>query len=78
MSDENKQPLEYDSVLGGIEGVKRKLESKDDRIKIAALKQALNYGDQGLDLVIRGLDSENFAIQKAAYCLIILLYITLK
>ena len=70
MSDESKQPLEYDAVLGGIEGVKRKLESKDDRVKIAALKQALNYGDRGLDLVIRGLDSESFAIQKAAYCLL--------
>ncbi len=38
MSNDNKQPLEDDAILGGIEG----LELKEDRIKIATLKQALN------------------------------------
>ncbi|MEL6459182.1 MAG: hypothetical protein AAFX46_18070 [Cyanobacteria bacterium J06636_27] len=45
-------PLPDSVVLGGIEGVKRRFASKVVEVRIAALRDALNYGDAGLDLVI--------------------------
>lgn len=40
-------------VLGGIQSVKNRLKSAATfDIKIAALEDAMNYGDEGLDLVI--------------------------
>jgi hypothetical protein len=41
-----------DAVLGGIEGVKRRLASAVVEQRIAALTKALKYGQAGLDLVI--------------------------
>jgi len=68
MSDENKP--QDDSVSEDLEQVKKQLESKQDSLKIAALKNALNYGDRGLDLVISALRSDKFTLQKAAYSLL--------
>ncbi len=58
MNDEDKKPREYDLVLGGnnpplnalvlggIEGVKLRFsKAKSDEDKIAALKDALKYGE---------------------------------
>ena len=63
------QPKEYDAVLGnqaleglvlgGIEGVKRRWVSSSVDQRIAALSEALNYGDAGLDLVIQALQDES-------------------
>src|SRR4028118_2310450 len=64
-------------VLGGIEGVKSRfdrsklpdcLASIDQRI--TALKDALNYGEAGLDLVIQALDYAEWFIHQAAYSLL--------
>ena len=64
-------------VLGGIEGVKSRfntstspdcLASIDKRI--TALKDALNYGEAGLDLVIQALDDAEWYIHQAAYSLL--------
>lgn len=65
-----KQPREFDAVLGGknpppvddvvlggIEGVKNRLKSSDMELQIAALSDALNYGDVGIHLVIEALHS---------------------
>jgi len=42
------------AVLGGIQGVKARLNSANPiEVKIAALKDALNYGEAGLDIVIK-------------------------
>jgi formylglycine-generating enzyme required for sulfatase activity len=78
-----QQPREYDAVLGGnspflegaavlggIEGVKLRLQNPDAKVRIAALEQALNYGEQGLDLVIAGLKDESWDIQNAAYLIL--------
>ncbi|MFM6002090.1 MAG: SUMF1/EgtB/PvdO family nonheme iron enzyme, partial [Sphaerospermopsis kisseleviana] len=78
-----QQPLEYDAVLGGnspsiesaavlggIEGVKLRLQNSDAKVRIAALEQALNYGEQGLDLVIAGLNDQSWDIQNAAYLIL--------
>ena len=75
-----QQPREYDAVLGGnslslegavvlggIEGVKLRLQNPDAKVRIAALEQALNYGEQGLDLVIAGLKDESVEVQIQTY-----------
>ncbi|MBW4682614.1 MAG: hypothetical protein KME19_21345 [Microcoleus vaginatus WJT46-NPBG5] len=48
------------AVLGGIEGVKSRLANGYINQKIAALKEAINYGQEGLYLIIQSLDSETY------------------
>ncbi|BDA76180.1 hypothetical protein CAL7716_103460 (plasmid) [Calothrix sp. PCC 7716] len=72
MSTEQNQPREFDvvlggetppplggAVLGGIEGVKNRLASTDIEAHITALNEALNYGNIGIDFVIKELDSKS-------------------
>ncbi|MFN6156240.1 MAG: SUMF1/EgtB/PvdO family nonheme iron enzyme [Dolichospermum sp.] len=66
----NSPSLEGAAVLGGIEGVKLRLQNPDSKVRIAALEQAMNYGEQGLDLVIAGLKDESWDIQNAAYLIL--------
>jgi formylglycine-generating enzyme required for sulfatase activity len=66
----NSPSLEGAAVLGGIEGVKLRLQNPDSKVRIAALEQALNYGEHGLDLVIAGLKDESWDIQNAAYLIL--------
>ncbi|WP_417033759.1 formylglycine-generating enzyme family protein [Dolichospermum lemmermannii] len=63
----NSPSLECAAVLGGIEGVKLRLKNPNSNVRIAALEQALNYGEQGLDLVIAGLKDESVEIQIQAH-----------
>lgn len=57
-------------VLGGIEGVKRRLSVRAIATRVDALKEALNYGDAGLDLVIQALQDESKQVQRSAYQLL--------
>jgi formylglycine-generating enzyme required for sulfatase activity len=66
----NSPLLEGAAVLGGIEGVKLRLQNPDAKVRIAALEQAVNYGEQGLDLVIAGLNDEYWEVQIAAYLIL--------
>jgi formylglycine-generating enzyme required for sulfatase activity len=52
-----ENPLINAAVLGGIQGLKACLNSANSSLeeKIAALKNAFNYGDEGLDIVIQSL-----------------------
>lgn len=83
MNEEERKPKEYDLVLGGnnpppidgvvlggIEGVKRRLESDNIQFQIKALSEALNYGDVGLDLVIDALNNYKREVRKNAYQLL--------
>jgi WD40 repeat protein len=54
-------------VLGGLEGVKRRLVSTEVESKIVALKEALKYGQAGVDLVIQALNNESKSIAQAVY-----------
>lgn len=54
-------------VLGGLEGVKRRLVSTEVESKIVALKEALKYGQAGVDLVIQALKNESQSIAQAVY-----------
>ena len=57
-------------VLGGIEGVKRRLASGETKVKIAAVKDALSYQEAGLDVVIQALKNDSGKVQRAAYMLL--------
>lgn len=46
------------AVLGGLEGVKQRLASTTVSQRVAALKEALNYGKAGLNLVIDILEND--------------------
>jgi formylglycine-generating enzyme required for sulfatase activity len=83
MMNHSQQPSKYDAVLGGnspspegavvlggIEGVRLRLNNPDSKIRIAALSQALNYGEQGLDVVIQALHNELPQVQIQAYSLL--------
>src|SRR6476469_2385222 len=58
-------------VLGGLEGVKRRLASSVEAQRILALQDALNYGESGLDLVILALQDESGEVKWAAYSLLL-------
>lgn len=64
-------------VLGGIEGVKWRLGRSDSsgnptsiKQRIAALNDALKYGQAGLDLMLQALEDESWPIHQAAYSLL--------
>lgn len=78
------QPREYDAVLGGdnqapvdgvvlggIEGVKRRLQNSDTKHKISAFRNALiNYGEAGKELIIKILNDESTQVKKENYQLL--------
>ncbi|KAF3884874.1 MULTISPECIES: STM4015 family protein [Nostocales] len=83
MPDNHKQPKKDDAVLGGqspppvegavlggIEGVKRRLWNPVVDVRRAAVEEALNYGDAGLDVVIQALKDEAKQVQRFAYRLL--------
>jgi hypothetical protein len=64
----NQTPIANGSViLGGIEGVKNRLNCDNINVIILALKDASNYGDAGLHLVLQYLEDPESQIVEAAY-----------
>ena len=83
MTENLHQPRNYDAVLGsqvpvpvsgvvlgGLEGVKRRMCSEVVDQRVAALKDALKYNHSGLDLVIQALKDESDLVQRVAYLLL--------
>lgn len=83
MAEYPNQPREYDAVkggenispikaavLGGLAGIKKRLASTVVEERVAALQDALNYGQAGLELVIQGLKDSSEQVQRAAYLLL--------
>lgn len=79
MMNNPNQPKEFDAVLGGkapppingvvlggLEGVKHRLKSSNIEVQIAALSEALNYGDAGIHLVIEALQGNSERLQRSA------------
>ena len=63
----NAPPPLTSAVLGGLAGVKHRLKSGVVEHRIAALTEALNYGDAGLNLVIQALDDTAEQVRDFAY-----------
>ncbi|HSF76356.1 MAG TPA: formylglycine-generating enzyme family protein [Microcoleus sp.] len=83
MPNDQNQPREYDAVkggqnstpvdaavLGGIAGVKSRLASPAIEVRVAALSDALKYGDAGLDLILGALQDESVQVKLAVYSLL--------
>ncbi|MGV0104733.1 HEAT repeat domain-containing protein [Nostoc sp. DSM 114160] len=83
MKENSNRPTVYDAVLGGqekappgavvlggLEGVKRRLANPVIEQRIAALEEALKYGEAGLELVIWALDDKLWKVRQAAYSLL--------
>jgi signal transduction histidine kinase len=70
MAKKLNQPRRGDLVLGGLEGVKKRLASDTVKQKVAALAEAFNYGEAGLALVIEVLKEQSSPIQSVAYLLL--------
>lgn len=58
------------AVLGGVEGFKQRLANPSLALREAALQEALQYGQVGLDTVIQALSDESVQIQQSAYALL--------
>lgn len=83
MKNNPNQPREFDAVLGGqnsfrndaavlggLEGVKKRLNNPATQERIAALPIALNYGEEGLNLIIKALNDKSWQVEQAAYLLL--------
>jgi len=57
-------------LLGGLEGVKQRLSSESEEIRMAALDEALNYGQPGRDLLRQVVKTETCDLQLKAYNLL--------
>ncbi len=55
--------LVFNAVLGGIQGVKQRLATGNVEQRIAALEEALNYSEAGLDLVRDALNDPSKNVQ---------------
>lgn len=80
MNNNPNKPRKYDAVLGGelpppvngvvlggLEGVRNRLQSSVLEAQVAALSEALNYGDAGLEIVIQALENKSVKVRLAAY-----------
>lgn len=79
MNNNPNQPRVYDAVLGGqspppldgvilggLEGVKSRFKSPVVEARVAALSEALKYGEAGLDLIIQALKDPSGQVQHSA------------
>lgn len=57
-------------ILGGLEGVKKRLTSPAPEQRIATLEEALTYGNRGITLVIRALRDPCPEVRQTAYSLL--------
>ncbi|BAZ13801.1 pentapeptide repeat protein [Calothrix sp. NIES-4071] len=80
MPNNQNQPRDFDPVLGGnfpppidsvvlggVEGIKRRLSNPVTQTRVAALREALKYGEEGLDIVIQSLRDESNIVRRLAY-----------
>lgn len=58
-------------VLGGIQGVKQRLQAPEEEVREDALYQTLNYGEEGLALIIASLADESLRVSNRAYELLL-------
>jgi len=66
----NNSPLLSSAVLGGLPGVQKRLASADVKSRLDALKEALNQGQAGLNLVLQALKDDSEQVKREAYLLL--------
>ena len=61
-------PGGFDPVMGGLVALQQALASPDPKVRIRAIKRALQYGAKGADLVIQAMQKDpNWEVQFAAW-----------
>jgi|GEM_PF-2728598 len=68
--EEQSPTLEENVTLTGLEAVKQQLNSNSLELRIAALSDALNYGKEGLQLIVEIVQTKTDPLQWAAYDLL--------
>ncbi|MGB3653282.1 MAG: hypothetical protein WBA41_18960 [Rivularia sp. (in: cyanobacteria)] len=66
----NTSPIFTSAVLGGIEGVKQRLQSRNVDVRFDALWDALNYEEAGLDLIAQRLHDSSQKVYRYAELLL--------
>ncbi|HAN45854.1 MAG TPA: hypothetical protein DCQ32_04815 [Cyanobacteria bacterium UBA8156] len=64
-------PIPGGLVLGGLAGVAQRLQRPDAASRVAALPEALKYGQKGLTLAIAALSDPYVEVRRAAYRLLV-------
>lgn len=57
-------------MLGGVEGLKQQFKNHKTALRIQAIEKAVNYQNQGVDLIIEGLKDRACEVQKVAYLIL--------
>jgi WD40 repeat protein len=70
LGGQNPPPINA-AVLGGIEGTKQRCASPDVQARIAGLREAVKYGEQGIELLLHGLKDEVSEVGWVAYSLLL-------
>jgi len=78
MTEKPNRPREYDAVLGGknpppvnaavlggIEGVKKRLTANDELVRVEAIRDTMKYGEAGLDVAIASLKDKSPKVRRA-------------
>ncbi len=66
----NSPPPIYGAVLGGIEGLNRRLETGNTQQRVDSLADAIKYGDAGIDLLIESLGDGEIELRAKAFQLL--------
>ncbi|WP_293334466.1 WD40 repeat domain-containing protein [Microcoleus sp. CAWBG58] len=69
LGGQNPPPINA-AVLGGIEGTKQRCASPDVQARIAGLREAVKYGEAGIELLVHGLKDEVSEVGYVAYSLL--------
>ncbi|MEG3847738.1 hypothetical protein QT971_10090 [Microcoleus sp. herbarium19] len=70
LGGENPEPPIDAEVLEGIEGAKQQCADPDVKIRIDGLREAVKYGEAGIELLVNGLKDESPEVGLTAYSLL--------
>ncbi|TAG50561.1 MAG: hypothetical protein EAZ28_32610 [Oscillatoriales cyanobacterium] len=70
LGGQNPEPLINAAVLEGIEGAKQQCADPDVKMRIAGLREAVKYGEAGIELLLHGLKDEAPEVGFTAYSLL--------
>lgn len=65
LGGQNLSPVDA-AILGGLAGIKQRLESESIAERLQALSNAVDYGDNGIDLAIRSLSDNDDKVRRLA------------
>jgi COMPASS component SWD3 len=69
LGGQNPAPIDT-AILGGIDGLKQRIASKDENLQISALHEALKYDDSGVELLIQVWEKESSNLKWQAFSLL--------